>query len=95
MYYVKFSQKNIDKLCSLFLADKNEWSYKLNLTSKEERMTAKYSSKEMKTIGVNMALTAAMEIERRAKTMNVSTSQYCKTILQQWLDSGRHLSLSE
>lgn len=50
---------------------------------------------EMKTIGVNVSESAAIELERRARSMQMSTSCYCKTILQHWLDSGQPLIVSE
>jgi len=51
--------------------------------------------KGTKTIGINMSLKMAKELERRSSSMHISKSKYCKIILQQWLDSGKKLSLSE
>ncbi|MBC8206629.1 MAG: hypothetical protein ISR85_00510 [Kiritimatiellales bacterium] len=51
--------------------------------------------KETKTIGINMSKKMADELERRALSMHISKSNYCKVILQQWLDSGAKLTLSE
>ena len=51
--------------------------------------------KGTKTIGINMAKKMADELERRAASMQISKSNYCKIILQQWLDSGKKLTLSE
>ena len=51
--------------------------------------------RDMKTIGLNMKQEMADEIERRAKSMQLSTGKYCKIILQQWLDSGNKLQLTE
>ncbi len=48
-----------------------------------------------KTVGVNMNQKMAAEVEKRAKSMNISTSKYVKNILQQWIDSGKKLTLSE
>ena len=49
----------------------------------------------MQTIGINMTEKMADELERRAESMHISKSKYCKIILQQWLDSGNKLTLSE
>ena len=51
--------------------------------------------KGTKTIGINMSLKMANELEKRATSMHISKSKYCKIILQQWLDSGKKLTLSE
>ncbi len=51
--------------------------------------------KGTKTIGINMSKKMAQELERRSSSMHISKSKYCKIILQQWLDSGKKLSLSE
>jgi hypothetical protein len=47
------------------------------------------------TIGINMSKKMAVELEKRAASMYISKSKYCKIILQQWLDSGKKLTLSE
>ncbi len=47
------------------------------------------------TIGISMPKKMATELERRAKSMNISKSAYCKEILRQWLESGKKLTLSE
>ena len=52
-------------------------------------------SKRAKTIGLNLPEEMVNELERRASSMHISTSKYCKIILQQWLDSGNRLTLSE
>jgi len=49
----------------------------------------------MKTIGINMDNKMADELEKRSGSMHISKSKYCKIILQQWLDSGKTLTLSE
>ena len=51
--------------------------------------------KGMKTIGINMNNKMANELEKRAVSMYISKSKYCKIILQNWLDSGKKLTLSE
>lgn len=51
--------------------------------------------KGTKTIGINMSKKMADELEKRADSMHISKSKYCKIILQQWLDSGNKLTLSE
>jgi len=49
----------------------------------------------MKTIGINMNKKMADELEKRSSSMHISKSKYCKIILQQWIDSGKRLTLSE
>lgn len=51
--------------------------------------------KGTKTIGLNMKKPMADEIERRAKSMQISTGAYCKIILKKWLESGEKLELIE
>jgi len=51
--------------------------------------------KGSKTIGINMPAKMAADIERRADSMSISKSNYCKIVLQQWIDSGKKLSLGE
>lgn len=51
--------------------------------------------KGTKTIGINMSEKMATELEKRASSMHISKSKYCKIILQQWLDSGKKLTLAE
>ena len=51
--------------------------------------------KGTKTIGINMKLEMAKELERRAASMQLSTGAYCKIILGEWLDSGKKLKLQE
>ena len=48
-----------------------------------------------KTIGINMSDKMADELSSRAESMHLSVSKYCKIILQQWLDSGNKLNLTE
>lgn len=58
-------------------------------------MTTNPIGKGTKTIGINMSKKMADELEKRATSMHISKSKYCKIILQQWLDSGNKLTLSE
>jgi hypothetical protein len=51
--------------------------------------------KGTKTIGINMNSKMANELEKRAVSMHLSVSKYCKIILQQWIDSGDKLNLTE
>lgn len=51
--------------------------------------------KGTKTIGINMALTMAEEVERRAESMSLSTGAYVKLILKAHFDSGKKLHLKE
>lgn len=51
--------------------------------------------KNTKTIGINMSAKIADELEKRARSMHISTSKYCKILLYQWVDSGKKLTLSE
>jgi len=58
-------------------------------------MTTNPIGKGTQTIGINMPLKMAKELECRSKSMSISKSKYCKIILQQWFDSGKKLTLSE
>jgi hypothetical protein len=51
--------------------------------------------KGTQTIGINMPEKMAEEIEKRANSMHISKSKYCKIVLQQWIDSGKTLKLGE
>ncbi|MCU0858101.1 MAG: hypothetical protein MUC65_06835 [Pontiellaceae bacterium] len=51
--------------------------------------------KGTKTIGINMCEKMANELEKRANSMHLSKSNYCKIVLQQWIDSGKKLTLGE
>jgi metal-responsive CopG/Arc/MetJ family transcriptional regulator len=51
--------------------------------------------KGTKTIGINLKLSLADELERRARSMGVSKSKYVKVVLQQWVDSKKKLVLAE
>ena len=48
-----------------------------------------------KTIGINMKIAMAKELERRAASMRLSTGQYCKIVLGDWLESGKKITLQE
>jgi hypothetical protein len=37
----------------------------------------------------------ADELEKRATSMHISKSKYCKILLKQWIDSGKKLTLQE
>ncbi|MBN2684175.1 MAG: hypothetical protein JXR40_02745 [Pontiellaceae bacterium] len=58
-------------------------------------MAKKTVVKNTKTIGINMSNTMADELEKRAQSMHLSTSKYCKVILAEWIASGKTLTLSE
>jgi len=51
--------------------------------------------KGKKTIGINMKKELVDELEKRADSMHISTSKYCKIILADWLASGKKLKLQE
>jgi len=51
--------------------------------------------KGSKTLGINMPAKMAADIEKRAESMSISTSNYCKIILREWMASGKKLSLGE
>ena len=51
--------------------------------------------KETKTIGINMKIEQAQELERRARSMQLPMAAYCKIILEEWLNSGKKLYLKE
>ena len=51
--------------------------------------------KDTKTIGINMAKKMADELEVRANSMHISTSKYCKIVLNEWIKSGKKLTLQE
>jgi hypothetical protein len=51
--------------------------------------------KGTKTIGINMGKQMAEELVRRAGSMHISKSKYCKIVLQQWIDSEKKLTLEE
>lgn len=58
-------------------------------------MAKKVTEKKTKTIGINMQQKMADELEKRASSMHLSTSKYCKVILNEWLKSGQQLTLQE
>ena len=51
--------------------------------------------KGTKTIGINMCSKVAEELERRADSMHISKSKYCKIVLGEWMKSGKRLKLEE
>lgn len=51
--------------------------------------------KGTKTIGINMDGKLVDELEKRATSMHLSLSKYCKIILINWIDSGKKLKLEE
>lgn len=51
--------------------------------------------KGTKTIGINMSQKMADDLEKRASSMHLSTSKYCKVILSEWMNSGKKLKLEE
>ena len=51
--------------------------------------------KGKKTLGINMQKEMVDELEKRAVSMHISTSKYCKLILSQWIESGKKLELKE
>ena len=58
-------------------------------------MPRKASKQTKKTVGINLKIELAEEIERRAASMHLSASQYCKIIFSEWLSSGKKLKLQE
>lgn len=58
-------------------------------------MATNPTGKGTKTIGINMKIELAHEIERRAASMQLSTGAYCKIILGDWIRSGKKLKLQE
>jgi len=58
-------------------------------------MASNPTGKDSKTIGVNMSKKMANDLQERSARMNISKSKYVKVILQNWLDSGNKLTLSE
>ena len=48
-----------------------------------------------KVLGINMPVTMEKELTARAKRMRISKSNYCKIILQDWIASGKKLTISE
>ena len=46
-------------------------------------------------VGLNLPNVMADDLKKRAKSMDISTSKYCKLVLENWLSSGKKLKLSE
>ena len=57
-------------------------------------MTTNPVGKGTKTIGINMNEKMASDLGKRAESMHLSVSKYCKIILKQWLDSGKKMNLT-
>ena len=55
----------------------------------------KKNKEAKKTIGINMPVAVAEEIEKRGKEMNIGASKYCLFVLQKWISSGQKLELRE
>jgi hypothetical protein len=51
--------------------------------------------KGTKTIGLSMSKQMADDLEKRATSMHLSVSKYCKLILSEWMKSGKKLKLEE
>jgi hypothetical protein len=58
-------------------------------------MTTRPIGKDTKTIGINLPDEMAAELARRAHSMSIPTSVYCKMVFQQWIDSGERINLNE
>jgi hypothetical protein len=58
-------------------------------------MATNPAGKGTKTIGINMKMEMAKELERRAASMQLSTGAYCKIILGDWIASGNKLKIQE
>jgi hypothetical protein len=67
----------------------------MNQKRKGNTMATNPVGKETKTIGINMNMKMADELEERANSMHLSVSKYCKIILGDWLTSGKKLKLAE
>jgi len=50
---------------------------------------------KIKTIWVNMPRLTANEIEKRAASMSLTTGNYCKVVLTDWINDGKRLKLVE
>lgn len=50
---------------------------------------------ETKTLGINVKMEMAEELERRAASMHLSMGAYVRIILGDWLKSGRKLTVQE
>lgn len=48
-----------------------------------------------KTIGINMSADMGEKLSNRAESMHLSVSKYCKIILNEWLESGNKLNITE
>jgi hypothetical protein len=48
-----------------------------------------------KSMGIWLPLDMYRELRRRAQTMNLPTSTYCRLILRRWLESGEKMVVEE
>lgn len=67
----------------------------MSSTEGDKAMATNPAGKGTKTIGINMKMEMAQELERRAASMQLSTGAYCKIILGEWLKSGKKMKLQE
>jgi hypothetical protein len=51
--------------------------------------------KGTKTIGINMNDEMADDLINRAESMHLSVSKYCKIVMEDWVESGNKLNLTE
>jgi hypothetical protein len=100
-YNEKYAKQYIDYLVNTAppmrgcrCTDCKKARHDLKLT-KEKIMATNPAGKNTKTIGINMKKPMAKELERRAKSMQISTGAYCKIILGEWISSGKKLQLKE
>jgi hypothetical protein len=62
--------------------------------ARDQTLTTHLQGKGTKTIGIIMQKKMSDELERRAKSMKLSTGAYCKIILKQQIASGKKLELN-
>lgn len=82
-------------LSCVFIAFFQEIGYFKRVRERSVLMVTNPVGKGTKTIGINMSAKMAAELDRRAKSMHISKSKYCKIILQNWIKSGKKMTLSE
>ena len=58
-------------------------------------MVTKKKTSPKKLLGINMPRELSDKIEKRAASMHLSTSKYCRLILENWLASDNKLNLEE
>lgn len=76
------------------LIDRYSYLYYLSIR-KDVFMATNPIGKGTQTIGINMPQKMADDLEKRANSMHISKSKYCKIVLGEWLKSGKKLTLSE